>query len=80
MTKNPTGWSSTVTKWPKNDCDGWAAYDYEEELTDKYLIRRSPIYTYYNVLNRLGNWRSELRGTHSTEMEIPGMVSPPAEG
>ena len=51
------------------DCDGWAAYEYEETMTDRHLIRRSPIYTYYNVLDRLHNWKPYMRGTHKPEYE-----------
>lgn len=58
------------------NCDGWAAYDYEETLTDKHLIRQSPIYTYYNVLNRLHTWKSSMRGTHKTGYEISSEPTP----
>lgn len=62
-------------EWDKipacKDCDGWSAYDYEETVTGKHLIRRSPIYTYYNVLSRLQNWKNNMRGTHTTGYAIP---------
>jgi len=51
------------------DCDGWAAYEYDETVTDRLLIRRSPIYTYYNVLDRLYTWNSDIRGTHSPKYD-----------
>ena len=56
------------------DCDGWAAYEYDETVTDRLLIRRSPIYTYYNVLDRLYTWNSDIRGTHNpkySDLEQP---------
>lgn len=45
-------------------CNGWAQYDYEEEVRDGLLIRRSPEYTYYNTINRLKNWKGNLLGGH----------------
>lgn len=45
-------------------CNGWAQYEYEEEIRDGLLIRRSPEYTYYNAINRLGAWRGNLLGGH----------------
>jgi MoaA/NifB/PqqE/SkfB family radical SAM enzyme len=45
-------------------CNGWAQYEYQEEIRDGLLIRRSPEYVYYNAINRLGSWRGELLGGH----------------
>lgn len=45
-------------------CNGWAQYEYEEEIKDGLLIRRSPEYTYYNSLARLTNWKGNLLGGH----------------
>lgn len=45
-------------------CNGWAQYEYEEEIKDGLLIRRSPEYTYYNSLARLTNWTGNLLGGH----------------
>lgn len=47
------------------DCNGWIVYDYEEEVKDGLLIRRSPNYTYYNKIDRLDNWGGTLLGGHS---------------
>ena len=49
------------------DCNGWAQYEYAEEVTDELLIRRSPEFTYYNRLERLKNWSGRLMGGHTTE-------------
>lgn len=43
-------------------CNGWAQYEYTEEVKDGLLIRRSPEYTYYNLVGRLTNWTT--RGGH----------------
>jgi pyruvate-formate lyase-activating enzyme len=45
-------------------CNGWVQYDYEEEIRDGILIRRSPQFTYYNKIDRLKNWRGSLLGGH----------------
>ncbi|HEX5863741.1 MAG TPA: radical SAM protein, partial [Casimicrobiaceae bacterium] len=37
-------------------CNGWAQYEYTEEVRDGLLIRRSPEYVYYNLVSRLSNW------------------------
>ena len=50
-------------------CDGWAAYDYDEIVSDRHLIRRSPLFTYYNVLSRLHTWTSAIRSTHTSEYD-----------
>ena len=45
-------------------CRGWAQYEFEEEVRDGLLIRRSPQYTYYNKVDRLQNWQGNLLGGH----------------
>jgi hypothetical protein len=45
-------------------CNGWAQYEFEEEVRDGLLIRRSPQYTYYNKIERLKNWKGNLVGGH----------------
>jgi MoaA/NifB/PqqE/SkfB family radical SAM enzyme len=63
-----------TAQWDKvpfcKSCNGWAEYDYEEELRDGVLIRRSPQYTYYNLVARLRNWSGAL---------LAGHKPPPAE-
>ena len=48
-------------QWDKvpfcTNCNGWAQYEYEEEVRDGLLIRRSPEFTYYNRIERLKNWK-----------------------
>lgn len=55
-------------QWDKvpfcKSCNGWAQYEFEEEVRDGLLIRRSPEYTYYNRIARLKNWSGDLRGGH----------------
>ncbi len=46
------------------NCNGWAQYEFEEEVRDGLLIRRSPQYTYYNKIDRLRNWRGNSLGGH----------------
>ncbi len=57
-----------TAQWDKvpfcKSCNGWAQYEYEEEVRDGLLIRRSPEYTYYNTVNRLTNWKGNLLGGH----------------
>ncbi len=57
-----------TAQWDKvpfcKNCNGWAQYEYEEEVRDGLLIRRSPEYTYYNTVNRLTNWKGNLLGGH----------------
>jgi MoaA/NifB/PqqE/SkfB family radical SAM enzyme len=50
-------------------CNGWAQYEYEEEVRDGLLIRRSPEFTYYNKIARLGNWQGKLLGGHAAPPE-----------
>ena len=45
-------------------CNGWAQYEYGEEIRDGLLIRRSPEFTYYNKIERLTNWQGKLLGGH----------------
>ncbi len=45
-------------------CNGWAQYDFEEEVRDGILIRRSPQFAYYNRIDRLSNWHGKLLGGH----------------
>jgi len=45
-------------------CNGWAQYEFEEEVRDGLLIRRSPEFTYYNKIARLKNWQGRLLGAH----------------
>lgn len=43
-------------------CNGWARFDYEEEIRDGILIRRSPEFEYFNRIDRLAAWKT--RGGH----------------
>jgi FkbM family methyltransferase len=45
-------------------CNGWSQHAYIEEIRDGLLIRRSPEFTYYNRMDRMGNWQGALRGGH----------------
>jgi radical SAM protein with 4Fe4S-binding SPASM domain len=45
-------------------CNGWVQYMFEDEVRDGLLIRRSPEFTYYNRIDRLGNWGGQLLGGH----------------
>jgi MoaA/NifB/PqqE/SkfB family radical SAM enzyme len=60
-------------QWDKvgfcKSCNGWAQYDYEEEVRDGLMIRRSPEFTYYNKIARLGNWQGKLLGGHAAPPE-----------
>jgi MoaA/NifB/PqqE/SkfB family radical SAM enzyme len=53
-------------------CNGWAQYEFAEEVTGDLLIRRSPQMTYYNRLDRLESWRNRLRSSHT---EVGGTSS-----
>lgn len=46
------------------NCNGWAQYEFEDEIKDGYLIRKSPQYTYYNKVSKLKNWKGALLGGH----------------
>ena len=56
-------------QWDKvpfcKSCNGWAQYEFEEEVRDGLLIRRSPEYTYYNRIARLKNWNGALLAGHA---------------
>ena len=51
-----------TAQWDKvpfcKGCNGWAQYEYTEEIKDGLLIRRSPEYVYYNLIGRLSSWRA----------------------
>ena len=55
-------------QWDKvpfcKSCNGWAQYEFEDEIRDGLLIRRSPEFTYYNRIDRLKNWQGRLLGAH----------------
>jgi len=55
-------------QWEKTSfcekCNGWAQYTFEEEIIDGILIRKSPEFTYYNKISRIGNWHENLLGGH----------------
>jgi MoaA/NifB/PqqE/SkfB family radical SAM enzyme len=61
-------------QWDKvpfcKNCNGWAQHAFEEEIRDGLLIRRSPQYTYYNRIARLGNWSGRLLGDHPAPPNI----------
>lgn len=48
-------------------CNGWAQYEFTEEVKDGILIRTSPQYVYYNRLDRISNWKGTLRGGHESD-------------
>src|SRR5690349_23251058 len=60
------------------NCDRWASYAYQEETVDGVLIRRSAEYTYYNRIDRIQNWHSNLRGTHTIAAEKTDSEATPA--
>jgi len=43
------------------NCDVWSHYLIEETESDGILIRKSPIMTYYNRIDRLFTWHSRIR-------------------
>ncbi len=55
-------------QWDKvpfcKNCNGWAQYDFTDEVRDGLLIRTSPQFVYYNKLSRLSNWQGALLGGH----------------
>lgn len=55
------------------NCNVWANYLYEEEITDDHLIRRSPGMTYYNRLDLLSGWEGGLLGGH-TPQSVNGLI------
>lgn len=55
------------------NCNGWAQYEFKEEVKDGYLIRTSPQFVYYNKIARLTNWQGALMGGHP-EIEIAELL------
>ncbi len=59
-------------QWEKvpfcTNCNGWLWHDFDEEIRDGLLIRRSPQMTYYNRIDRLENWQGPLLGNHSPDL------------
>jgi MoaA/NifB/PqqE/SkfB family radical SAM enzyme len=57
-----------TAQWDKvpfcKPCNGWAQYEYQEEVRDGLLIRRSPEFTYFNRVDRLAAWKGNLLGGH----------------
>ena len=55
-------------QWDKvpfcENCNGWAEFDYQEEVKDNHLIRFSPQYIYYNKIDKLETWTKETLGDH----------------
>lgn len=55
-------------QWEKvpfcKNCNGWAENQYEEEIRDGLLIRRSPQFVYFNRIDRLKNWNGRVLGGH----------------
>jgi len=45
-------------------CKVWAKYDYQETLEDGILVRRSPLMSYYNRVDRMETWTEENRAGH----------------
>ena len=41
------------------NCGQWANYKFEESVIDGVLIRKSPIMTFYNRLDKLTSWKSK---------------------
>jgi MoaA/NifB/PqqE/SkfB family radical SAM enzyme len=69
-------------QWDKvpfcKSCNGWAQHAFEDEVRDGLLIRRSPQYSYYNRIARLGNWRGPLLGDHPappSESDLAALAS-----
>jgi hypothetical protein len=62
-----------TAQWDKvpfcKGCNGWAQYEYTEEIKDGLLIRRSPEYVYYNLIGRLSSWKGNLLGGHKPPPE-----------
>jgi radical SAM protein with 4Fe4S-binding SPASM domain len=57
-----------TAQWDKvpfcKSCNGWAQYEFEEEVRDGLLIRRSPEFNYFNRIDRLAVWKGSLLGGH----------------
>ena len=49
------------------DCNRWSSYHYTEEVMGDLLVRTSPEYTYYNRIDRMGNWKGNQLGGHRVE-------------
>lgn len=68
-------------QWDKvpfcKSCNGWAQHEFEEEVRDGLMIRRSPQFTYYNKIDRLKNWQGNLLGGHKPPP--PGLVEEAAD-
>jgi pyruvate-formate lyase-activating enzyme len=45
-------------------CNGWAQFEFEEEVRGDLLIRRSPQLIYYNRIDRMANWKGRLLDAH----------------
>jgi len=62
-----------TAQWDKvpfcEKCNGWAEYEYEEEIRDGLLIRTSPQYVYFNKIARLKNWQGRALGGHRAPPE-----------
>ncbi len=65
-------------QWDKvpfcKSCNGWAMHEFEDEVRDGLLIRRSPQFTYYNRIDRLKNWGGRLLGGHPTPPSLNQMA------
>ncbi|MFQ5955049.1 MAG: radical SAM/SPASM domain-containing protein [Kiloniellales bacterium] len=69
-------------QWDKvpfcKNCNAWAGYQYQEEVRDGLLIRRSAQFIYYNRLDRLGNWHDRLRGHRPPDRARFSLAEPQA--
>lgn len=43
------------------NCDRWQSYEFEDEVRDGLLIRKSSEFTYYNRLDRMESWGEALQ-------------------
>ena len=63
-------------QWDKvpfcKNCNGWAENQYEEEVRDGLLIRRSPQFVYFNRIDRLRNWQGRVLGGHMPPPDLDG--------
>jgi MoaA/NifB/PqqE/SkfB family radical SAM enzyme len=50
-------------------CNGWAQYEFTEEIRGDFLIRQSPQFVYYNKIDKLDNWNGALLGGHSVHQK-----------
>lgn len=60
------------------NCNAWSGYQYQEEVRDGLLIRRSAQFIYYNRLDRLTNWHERLRGHLPPDRAKLGLAEPQA--